>query len=98
MIQKPEEIIQFAKLTDAQMLEIGFLLKRGWTFLAAVREIIERLAPDDEIREPHTRALENGRNRCLLSVGTFGHIVVWGAEKDRHKQLQSFKKSIGNPH
>jgi hypothetical protein len=29
LIQKPEETVQFAKLTDAQMLEIGPLLKRG---------------------------------------------------------------------
>ena len=97
LIQKPEEIVQFAKLTDAQMPEIGLLLKRGWTFVAAVREVIERLTPDDEIRALHTRAVENGGNWCLLSVGTFGHIVVWGAEKDRHMQLQNLKKSIGKP-
>jgi len=83
LIQKPEEIIRFAKLTDAQMREIGPLLKRGWNFVAAFREVIERLTPDDEIRALHTRAVENGRNWCLLSVGTFGHVVVWGAEKDR---------------
>jgi hypothetical protein len=47
LIQKPEEIVQFAKLTDAQMLEIGPLLKRGWTFVAAFREVIERLTPDN---------------------------------------------------
>jgi hypothetical protein len=82
LIQNPEEIVQFAKLTDAQMLEIGLLLKRGWTFVAAVREVIERLTPDDEIRALHTRALENGKNWYLLSVGTFAHIVVWGTEKE----------------
>ena len=54
LIQKPEEIVQFAKSTDAQTLEIGLLLKRGWTFLAAVREVIDRLTPDDEIRALHT--------------------------------------------
>src|SRR5271166_4875630 len=71
------------KLTDAQMLEIGPLLKKGWTFVAAFREVIERLTPDDEIRALHTRAVANGGNWCLLSVGNFGHVVVWGAEKDR---------------
>ena len=65
------------------MLEIGPLLKRGWTFVAACREVIERLTPDDEIRALHTRAVENGENCCLLSVGNFGHVVVWGAEKDK---------------
>jgi hypothetical protein len=83
LIQKPEEIVRFAKLTDAQMREIGPLLKRGWNFVAAFRDVVERLTPDDEIRALHTRAVENGRNWCLLSVGTFGHVVVWGAEKDR---------------
>jgi hypothetical protein len=51
--------------------------------LAAFREVVERLTPDDEIRALHTRAVENGENWCLLSVGNFGHVVVWGAEKDR---------------
>ena len=83
LIQKSEEIVQFAKLTDAQMREIGALLKKGWTFVAAIREVKERLTPDDEIRALHTRAVENGENWCLLSVGNFGHVVVWGAEKDR---------------
>jgi hypothetical protein len=50
LIQKPEEIVQYAKLTDAQMREIGPLLKKGWTLVAAFREVVERLTPDDEIR------------------------------------------------
>jgi hypothetical protein len=33
LIQKPEEIVQFAKLTDAQKREIGPLLKIGWSFV-----------------------------------------------------------------
>ena len=82
-IQKSEEIVQFSKLTDAQMREIGPLLKKGWTFVAALREVVERLTPDDEIRALHTRAVENGENWYLLSVGDFGHVVVWGAEKNR---------------
>ena len=81
LIQKPEEIVQFAKLTDAQMLEIGPLLKKGWIFVAAFHEVIERLTPDDEIRALHTRAVANGGNWCLLSVGNFGHVVVWGRKK-----------------
>jgi hypothetical protein len=83
LIQKPEEIVRFAKLTDAQMLEIGLLLKRGWTFVAAFREVIERLTPDDEIRALHTRAVENGGNWCLLAVGNFCHVVLSGADKDK---------------
>lgn len=84
LIQKPEEIVQFAKLSDAQMLEIGPLLKRGWTFVAAFREVVEQLTPDDEIRSLHTRAVENGGNWCLLWIGNFAHIVVWGAEKEKN--------------
>jgi len=95
LIQKPEEIVQFAKLTDAQMLEIGPLLKKGWTFVAAFREVIERLTPDDEIRALHTRAVANGGNWCLLSVGNFGHVVVWGAEKDR--TLAKLKDTLARP-
>jgi hypothetical protein len=95
LIQKPEEIVQFAKLTDAQMLEIGPLLKKGWTFVAAFREVIERLTPDDEIRALHTRAVANAGNWCLLSVGNFGHVVVWGAEKDR--TLAKLKDTLARP-
>ena len=63
------------------MLEIGPLLKKGWIFAAAFREVIEPLTPDNEIRALHTRAVENGGNWCLLSVGNFGHVVVWGRKK-----------------
>ena len=95
LIEKPEEIVQFAKLTEAQMREIGPLLKRGWTFVAAFREVIERLTSDDEIRALHTRAVASGGNWCLLSVGNFGHIVVWGAEKD--KTLAKIKDTLARP-
>ena len=95
LIQKPEEIAQFAKLTDAQMLEIAPLLKRGWTFVAAFREVIERLTPDDEIRALHTRAVANGEKWYLSSVGNFGHVVVWGAEKD--KTLAKVKDTLARP-
>jgi hypothetical protein len=63
LIQKTEEIVQFAKLTDAQMLEIGPLLKKGWAFVAAFQEVVERLTPNDEIRGLHTgrsKAAESG--------------------------------------
>jgi hypothetical protein len=94
-IQKSEEIVQFSKLTDAQMREIGPLLKKGWTFVAAFREVVERLTPDDEIRALHTRAVANGENWCLLSVGDFGHVVVWGAEKNR--TLAKVKDTLARP-
>jgi hypothetical protein len=83
LIQNPEEIVKFATLTDAQMREIGPLLKKGWTFTAAFLEVIERLTPDDEIRALHTRAVAKGGNCYLSSVGDFGHIVVWGSAKDK---------------
>jgi hypothetical protein len=92
LIQKPEEIVHFARLTDAQMLEIGSLLKRGWTFAAALREVIERLTPDDEIRALHTRAVANGEKWYLSSVGGFGHVVVWGTEID--KTLAKVKETL----
>jgi hypothetical protein len=83
LIQKAEEIVQFAELTDTQMREIGSLLKRGWAFGAAFQEIIERLTPDDQIRALHTRSVANGVNWYISSVGGFGHIVAWGPQKDR---------------
>ena len=83
LIQRSEEIVQFSKLTDAQMLEIGFLLKKGWSFAAAFQEVVERLTADDEIRALHTRAVANGEQWYLSSIGNFGHLVVWGREKDK---------------
>ncbi|MBV8142433.1 MAG: hypothetical protein JOZ60_10345 [Verrucomicrobia bacterium] len=83
LIQRPEEIVQFSKLTDAQMLEIGFFLKKGWSFAAAFQEVVERLTADDEIRALHTRAVANGEQWYLSSIGNFGHLVVWGREKDK---------------
>jgi hypothetical protein len=93
LIQGPEEIVHFAKLTDAQMREIGSLLKRGWTFVASLREVKERLTPDDEIRALHTRAVANGEKWYLSSVGGFGHLVVWGTEID--KTLAKVKETLG---
>ncbi|MBV9645639.1 MAG: hypothetical protein JO334_18935, partial [Verrucomicrobia bacterium] len=95
LIQKPEEIVHFSKLTDAQMLEIGPLLKRGWTFVSAFQEVVERLTADDEIRALHTRAVANGGRWYLSSVGNFGHVVVWGAEKD--KTLAKVKETLARP-
>jgi ParB-like nuclease domain len=95
LIERPEEIVQLAKLTNPQMREIGPLLKRGWTFVAAFREVIERLSPDDEIRALHTRAVANGEQWYLSSVGNFGHVVVWGAEKD--ETLAKVKETLASP-
>jgi hypothetical protein len=95
LIQKPEEIVRLAKLTDAQMREIGPLLKRGWTFVSAFQEVVERLTADDEIRALHTRAVANGEKWYLSSVGNFGHIVVWGAEKD--KTLAKVQETLAKP-
>jgi ParB-like nuclease family protein len=83
LIKSPEEIIQFAKLTDAQMKEVGSLLKKGWMFAAALREVVERLTPDNEIRALHTRTIENGGAWCLVTIGDFGHAVVRGNGKDK---------------
>ena len=96
LIQKSEEIVRLAKLTDAQMREIGPLLKRGWTFVSAFQEVVERLTADDEIRALHSRAVANGEKWYLSSVGNFGHIVVWGAEKD--KTLAKVKETLAKPH
>jgi hypothetical protein len=83
LIKTPEEIVQFAKLSDAQMQEVGSLLKKGWMFAAALREVVERLTPDNEIRALHTRTIENGGAWCLVTIGDFGHAVVRGNGKDR---------------
>jgi hypothetical protein len=95
LIQKPEEIVEFAKLSDAHMLEISPLLRSGWTFAAAFREIVERLTPDDKIRALHTRAVANGEKWYLNSVGDFGHLVVWGTEKD--KILATLRDTLARP-
>jgi hypothetical protein len=95
LIEKPEEIVHFAKLAETQMLEIGSLLRRGWTFVAALREVTERLSPDDEIRALHTRAIANGEAWYLSSVGNFGHVVVWGTEKE--KTLAKVKETLARP-
>jgi hypothetical protein len=95
LIQKPEEIVEFAKLSDAHMLEISPLLRSGWTFAAAFRQVVERLTPDDKIRALHTRAVANGEKWYLSSVGNFGHLVVWGAEKD--KILAKLRDTLEGP-
>ena len=83
LIEKPDEVIEFAKLSDAKMKEIGPLLKRGWTFTAAFCEVFERLTPDDEIRALHTRAVAQGGSYYQIIVGSFGHIVIAGPEKEK---------------
>ena len=65
LIKKPEEIIQFSRLPDAQMQEIGSLLKKGWTFPAASREVLERLTPANQIRALHSRTIQNGDSWCI---------------------------------
>jgi hypothetical protein len=92
LVQNSGEIVQLAKLTDSEMREIGSLLKRGWKFVAAFKEVKERLTPDDEIRALHTRAIENGEKWYLSSVGDFDHIVMWGQE--RAKTLAKIKDSL----
>jgi len=94
LIPKAEDIVQFSKLTDVEMREVGSVLKKGWTFSAALHEVIERLTPDDEIRALHTRTVAHGGNWYLISVGEFGHIVVWGPEKD--KILAKFRDIFGS--
>jgi ParB-like nuclease family protein len=95
LIQNSAEIVRLAKLTDAQMREVGPLLKRGWTFVSAFQEVVERLTADDEIRALHTRAVANGEKWYVSSVGNFGHIVVWGAEKD--KTLAKVQETLAKP-
>jgi hypothetical protein len=95
LIQRSEEIVEFAKLSDAQMLEISYLLRKGWTFIAASREVVERLTPDDEIRALHTRAIASGGNWFITLVGGFGHLVVWGTEKD--KTLAKLRDALARP-
>ena len=83
MIKTPEEIVQLAKLTDAEMQEVGSLLKKGWMFAAALEEVVERLTPDNEIRALHTRTIQNGGAWYLVTIGDFAHVVVRGYGKDK---------------
>jgi hypothetical protein len=96
LIKAPEEIVQFARLTDAQMREVGSLLKKGWVFPGgAFGEAIEPLTPDDEIRALHTRTIENGGVWYLVTIGDFVHAVVRGNGKD--KVLARMKDFLANP-
>jgi hypothetical protein len=52
----PEESVQLSKLTDAEMLKVKTLMLRGWVFLEALRDVIDELEPDDNIRALLTRA------------------------------------------
>jgi hypothetical protein len=91
LIKTPEEIVQFGKLSDVQIQQVGSLLKKGWMFDAAFREVVERLTPDNEIRALHTRTIENGGAWCLVTIGDFGHAVVRGNGKDKVlAKLQDF--------
>jgi hypothetical protein len=95
LVKTAEEIVQFAKLTDAQMQKVGSLLKKGWVFAAAFGEVVEPLTPDNEIRALHTRTIENGGVWCLVTIGDFMHAVVRGNEKD--KVLAKMKDFLANP-
>jgi len=64
----PEESVQFSKLTDAEMLKVKTLLLRGWVFLEALRDVIDELEPDDNIRALLTRAVQGGGTyRCTIA-------------------------------
>jgi hypothetical protein len=68
----PEETVQFSKLTDAEMLKVKTLLLRGWVFLEALRDVIDELTPDDDIRALLTRAVQGGGTyRCTIAGFTF---------------------------
>jgi ParB-like chromosome segregation protein Spo0J len=92
LVQNSGEIVLLAKLADSEMREVASLLKRGWKFVAAFREVKERLTPDDEIRSLHTRAIENGEKWYLSSIGEFDHVVMWGQE--RAKSLAKIKETL----
>jgi hypothetical protein len=70
LIQKPEEIVHLQTDRRANARDRVFV-KKGWTFGAAFEEVIERLIPDDQIRALHTRAIANGGNWYLSSVGSY---------------------------
>lgn len=98
LVQKQEEIIHLSKLTDTQMQECGAMLKKGWVFAEALREVVDKLTPDDDIRSLHTRALESGGSWSLVTVGTFGHVVVWGSEKDQTlAKIKDFLGKLAGP-
>jgi hypothetical protein len=83
LIEKPEEVITFANLSDSQIRDIAHLLKRGWRFAAAFHDVVERLTPDDEIRALHSRAVAQGGQWYQIIVGNFAHMVITGPEKER---------------
>jgi hypothetical protein len=55
-------------LTDAEMLKVKTLMLRGWVFLEALRDVIDELEPDDNIRALLTRAVQGGGTyRCTIA-------------------------------
>jgi hypothetical protein len=80
----PEESVQFSKLTDAEMLKVKTLMLRGWVFLEALRDVIDELEPDDNIRALHSRAVQAG-GRLKTTVAGFVHVVVL---EDRAQELE----------
>ena len=77
LIKTPEEIVQLAKLTDAEMKIVGLLLKKGWKVYCCLGG--RRRAKDDEIRALHTRTIQNGGAWCLVTIGDFAHAVEPGS-------------------
>jgi hypothetical protein len=50
------------------MLKVKTLLLRGWVFLEALRNVIDELTPDDNIRALLTRAVQGGGTyRCTIA-------------------------------
>jgi hypothetical protein len=50
--------------------------------VAACQEVIDRLTPDDEIRAPHTRAVETAKIAVCCRLEILGCCRV-GAQKDK---------------
>jgi hypothetical protein len=81
----PEESVQFSKLTDAEMLKVKTLLLRGWVFLEALRDVVDELTPDDNIRTLHSRTVQAG-GRLKTTVAGFVHVVVM---EDQAQELEA---------
>jgi hypothetical protein len=72
---KPGYDYRFSRISESDTKSVGKLLQQGWKYVEAMEEVAGRLSPDDEIRDLHSKAVQNG-GRLRTVVAGFTHVVV----------------------
>jgi hypothetical protein len=75
LIENPEDIVAFSRLSDTDIKAVGKLLQQQWRHVEAVAEVSGRLSPDDEIRDLHSKTVAEGGRLRTVGAG-FHHVVV----------------------